>query len=317
MATPASRGARKRQLATFSILVCCLSATKCSPGLKTELFGGSSSSAAAALPRCLIVGLIVIEFTRAEQGLTSADFKGNDRIQEVSCSGEALATHTGLLSVILYTVKDERIVASANFATRECLTTHVFASCTVEESDSRKTRVTALVVDLTAGERRLFGCNVTTFTSVGKAHTVTWTVVVRRPSIACVALMDRTVHCRSLGELPSFSGCWAPACVSRYLSACPAAQAPSVCYCIPLTLLYRLCYTLLFWFRTKPVQIDIPFCSGATASARQGYPFFRTLRPAFTVLSQLTGPYSYGQMDGKKHHGSLGSWAGVNSSAQS
>lgn len=105
-------------------------------------------------------------------------------MQEIECSGSGLdaGKAVGLLSTILYRAGDGQVVASANFATRSCLTTDTFSSCVIDGSDSRRTGVRALVLDLREEESRRFGCNVTAFSSVGKAVAFSWIISVSRPS---------------------------------------------------------------------------------------------------------------------------------------
>ncbi|KAK7105431.1 hypothetical protein V1264_016810 [Littorina saxatilis] len=119
----------------------------------------------------------------AKDGLRSRSFKGVSGIQEIECSGSEVDGDfaTGLLSTILYTVDGGKVVASANFATKTCLTTDTFASCVIDESDWRRTGVRALVLDLKEQESREYGCNVTAFSSVGKPVTFSWIIPVTRP----------------------------------------------------------------------------------------------------------------------------------------
>ncbi|KAL8563674.1 hypothetical protein ACOMHN_035408 [Nucella lapillus] len=117
-----------------------------------------------------------------QNGLHSRIFKGSSAIQEIECSGSALdSAADGLLSTILYSVRDGRVLASANFATKNCLTTDTFSSCVIDARDSRRTRVRALVLDLKEEESREFGCNVTAYSSLGKALEFSWIVSVTRP----------------------------------------------------------------------------------------------------------------------------------------
>ena len=102
-------------------------------------------------------------------------------VQEVDCSARALDSTAQVLSMSLFTKHDDRIVASANVAAESCLTAGLFVSCLIDEADSRKTRLRALIVNPSAGEEAVqFGCNVTTFVGGGRINIRSWFISVAR-----------------------------------------------------------------------------------------------------------------------------------------
>lgn len=114
--------------------------------------------------------------------MTLRDFRGIEYIQEVQCSGDALASDTSLLFMALYTVQEDRLLASVNLGTRECRTGDVFSSCVIDETDHRKTLLKSLIFELDHERERVYGCNVTNVGSDGRSKVYSWNVAISERS---------------------------------------------------------------------------------------------------------------------------------------
>ncbi|PVD27413.1 hypothetical protein C0Q70_12571 [Pomacea canaliculata] len=111
------------------------------------------------------------------------DFRRIPGVQEVQCTGEELKGDVGIFSLTLYAADNKRSLSSVNLVTKTCSASSVFASCFIDDSDTRKTRIRALITDLVEEEVREFGCNLTTFVGSSKQTTfVNWWLPVSRPS---------------------------------------------------------------------------------------------------------------------------------------
>ena len=106
-------------------------------------------------------------------GLRAYPFQGFHDITEVECTGRLLDADSDLLTLVLFTQHDDRILASANLKSRECSTSSSFSSCLIELRDSHGTRLRSLVVDLPEGRARVVGCNATGLKSGGRLITRT------------------------------------------------------------------------------------------------------------------------------------------------
>ena len=115
-------------------------------------------------------------------GLTSQPFQGFTAIQSVECTGATLPGDSDLLSMVLYQVSNSELLAIANLRKRSCSTSQTFIACHIDESDSRRSKIKALISDLTEGQSRAYGCNLTSLSSVGQSSIVSWSLVVTRPS---------------------------------------------------------------------------------------------------------------------------------------
>ena len=128
-------------------------------------------------------------------GFTAGRFQGFDSITEMECSGGSLASDVDVLSLVIYDVHDDHVVASANVGKKECSTSGSFSSCVFDPRDSRRTKLRALVTDRW-GEKeeeeewRVYGCNVTVFRTGGRVRTVTWMLRVERRSKSPLIKMD-------------------------------------------------------------------------------------------------------------------------------
>ena len=100
----------------------------------------------------------------------------------MTCWPGDLETDLKLLSLSLYRVSDQSVLALLNVYTSNCLTHGEYSSCLVDEGEPRGSKVRVLVADLAEGESRTYGCDVTAFTSRGKTTTSTQSIVVTRQS---------------------------------------------------------------------------------------------------------------------------------------
>lgn len=106
-------------------------------------------------------------------------FLGVPSIQELECSGSGLDAKSDLLSMAVFTVKENRVLAFVNFAKTECSTFSGFSACAMNAKDSHKTHLKILVLDLSAEQAREYGCNVTELTPDGVTRVITWYIVVK------------------------------------------------------------------------------------------------------------------------------------------
>ena len=84
-----------------------------------------------------------------------------------------------LLTLVIYEVRTNVILAYVNTYKDECLTWDRFSSCQVHIGDSRRTRLRSLVSTKTLP--RTFGCNVT-FSEGGQTRWLSWILVVNESS---------------------------------------------------------------------------------------------------------------------------------------
>ncbi|KAK7105432.1 uncharacterized protein [Littorina saxatilis] len=96
-------------------------------------------------------------------GLTARPFYGLSNTEELECSGSVLDSDTSLLSLSLFSLHDDVVLASANVATKECLTSGYFSACLFHPSDNRRSKLRTLVTASDNGRERWFGCNATCY----------------------------------------------------------------------------------------------------------------------------------------------------------
>ncbi|KAK7488911.1 hypothetical protein BaRGS_00019868, partial [Batillaria attramentaria] len=113
--------------------------------------------------------------------LTSNNFHGLPRIQEIRCSGGPLTSDVDVFMMTLFTVHKDKVVASANLRQKKCITRGSYSSCEIDDVNSRNSRLKTLVFDLAAEETKEFGCNLTGSRSDGRAYFVSWTSTVKLP----------------------------------------------------------------------------------------------------------------------------------------
>lgn len=109
----------------------------------------------------------------------------------MTCAGDNFKADDKLLSMTLFTMSDDKVVASVNLADKSCMTSGAFSSCTVDDRDLSKTRLRTLVPDLQEGETRPYGCNVTVFVAGGRINIKSWSVSVRRLSKYLLSIRRR------------------------------------------------------------------------------------------------------------------------------
>ena len=111
---------------------------------------------------------------RLPTGLFVTSFRGHPNVQHVQCTGEALTSDSNVLLMTLFEHPNDTTVASVNYGNNQCSTSAMFSSCEIDVTNSRKTRVNTLLVDLPYGEVRVFGCNVTFSRAHGRSGFKTW-----------------------------------------------------------------------------------------------------------------------------------------------
>lgn len=114
-------------------------------------------------------------------GMTARTFKKISSIQEVGCWGEPLDSNTDLLSLRLFKVLDNTVLAYLNPLKNECKTFEEFTSCFIDSANTRSSRLSILVPDLEENESRQYGCTATSVGSLGHTYTVDWFLTVTRP----------------------------------------------------------------------------------------------------------------------------------------
>ena len=119
-------------------------------------------------------------------GLSWSPFQGFHDLQEVVCSAEPLPPDSDVMSMVLFSDAldkgDKTVLAAVNLKKGECSTAAEFTSCRIAHSDSRRSRLRALVADLTEGQSRVYGCNVSALVSGVRMETFSWSLTVRRLS---------------------------------------------------------------------------------------------------------------------------------------
>ena len=115
-------------------------------------------------------------------GMTVRDFLGFPSLQEVECSGGSLRTKVNYLSLTLFKMSDNSVIASLISSENTCNTFVEYSSCAIDSSDRRKSVVRTLVADLEEGGSTTLGCNVTSVLDSGHPRVFSWSVVVRRRS---------------------------------------------------------------------------------------------------------------------------------------
>ena len=114
-------------------------------------------------------------------GLSSRSFKGFHDIQQIQCSAEALPPDSDLFFMVLYQVTDKsKTLGKLNVNRKECSTSEDYVSCEIFESESRRSRLKALIADLAEGQSRVYGCNVTALISGSTTGIMSWSITVYR-----------------------------------------------------------------------------------------------------------------------------------------
>ncbi|XP_070201554.1 uncharacterized protein [Littorina saxatilis] len=113
-------------------------------------------------------------------GLNARMFEDLPHVVEVTCSGEALASNSDLLTLRLQTSPDDELLVSVNLRKHKCTVSLItFAACHINERDSRRTSLNVLVMDLKDGEERTYGCTAG-YEADGWLESKTWTLSVKK-----------------------------------------------------------------------------------------------------------------------------------------
>lgn len=133
-------------------------------------------------------------------GMTVKDFQGISILKEVECSGSTLPAEVELLtSLTLFRFADNAPLVYLNSMKQECKTFHEYASCIIDEKDSKKSSVKTLLADLSEGETIRIGCNVSTLQGIGHGpKLITWVVSVYRESKIPLISFAQFVYCMNL-----------------------------------------------------------------------------------------------------------------------
>ncbi|KAL8563675.1 hypothetical protein ACOMHN_035409 [Nucella lapillus] len=124
---------------------------------------------------------LTVGLSRLRAQSFQAGFPG---IQSVECSGRTLPSDSDLLSMVLFQRSRSQPLAIVNLRKKSCTTSNIFVACHLDDSDSRRSVVRALVSDLLEGQSRVYGCNVTSLVSnVGQVRLLSWSLLVRRPRL--------------------------------------------------------------------------------------------------------------------------------------
>lgn len=124
---------------------------------------------------------VVVSTLLSFAGLTVREFEGISSVLEVVCSGRTLKMNSDLLTITLHASMDNDVIASLNLRKLKCQSSYLFTSCHMDESDSRKTLLRVLVLDLADGERRRLSCTVG-FETAGWIHSEKWSLDIQRNS---------------------------------------------------------------------------------------------------------------------------------------
>lgn len=146
--------------------------------------------------------------------MTSRPFQGYSGVQEMRCSGEMLTSDVDVLSLALYRVPDNKVIASSNHRNRKCRTSENFVSCEINDVDSRQSRLTILVTDLAPGHSRAYVCNATTVEASGETKVISWRIHARH--------LSKSTSASPPGDgSPSRQSSASSVCLSVYLKPSP------------------------------------------------------------------------------------------------
>ena len=84
--------------------------------------------------------------------------------------------------MVLYEKQSDRVLSLADLSKKQCSTASDYVSCQIDATDSKKSLLKVLVVDIAEGQSRAYGCNASILTSGGRFQVVSWSVVVRHQS---------------------------------------------------------------------------------------------------------------------------------------
>ena len=110
-------------------------------------------------------------------GLKATPFRGLLSIQQVECTGHDLTSDLDVLTLTLFSVPNNTILAYVNLKNNDCSTSSSYSACVINHEESKKSRLLTLVMDLEEEQTVWFGCNVSTFRS-GIIGSVSWSISV-------------------------------------------------------------------------------------------------------------------------------------------
>lgn len=145
--------------------------------------------------------------------MTSRDFKGFPSLQEVECTGRSLKPEVKLIALQLYSLPSNRLLASMNVISNECVTWGDYSLCRVNKTKTHKSKIKLLVADLNDGESREYKCTANTYDSYGFSKVFTWTIVVKQlreynvyfVSLVCVGHLAQEAICLSVHIVQYFT----------------------------------------------------------------------------------------------------------------
>lgn len=110
-------------------------------------------------------------------------FKGLTSLPTVECAADGLEADVTVMSMTMYSVRDNNVVAAINILDSECSTSGVYSACVVSSQDKKRTKLVSIVPEAVKDEVAVYGCNLTVFRQ-GKGHIVSWSTSVRLPSMS-------------------------------------------------------------------------------------------------------------------------------------
>ena len=112
----------------------------------------------------------------------------------MECTGSKLTSDLDVLTLTLFTIPNNTILAYVNLKNNDCSTSSSYSACVIDHGESKKSRLLTLVMDMEEGETLSFGCNVSTFRS-GIIGSVSWTISLTLNStlFSCVPLFGHSL----------------------------------------------------------------------------------------------------------------------------
>ena len=141
-------------------------------------------------------------------GLSSRPFQGFTDIQEIQCLGDGLPPESDVVLMLLYEQANNKILAVMNMKKRECSTLEEYTSCDMVDSDPSKSRLRALITDLTVGQSRVYGCNTSVLISGIRMESFSWSITLHHISKWFCFYWNFNFGLLLIGEhCPNFSIC--------------------------------------------------------------------------------------------------------------
>ena len=83
-----------------------------------------------------------------------------------------------LISLMMFTVPNNEIIASLNVMANTCLTHNDYSSCFIDTENTQRSKLRVLEHNLVGGESKQYGCEVNSVNPRGKTKSITWSVSV-------------------------------------------------------------------------------------------------------------------------------------------